>query len=145
MRKVIVTVFTAGVLAVVVAGLASGATAARCGTLYTPACTPPTITTVPLTLVCHNAGATINLPTITVKSNSGIKKVSVTLGSKTIHSTTYSGRGPTTVTLSGLKIHTAGLSTGVHTITITTTDIRGKKAAHTLKFSICAPVPVFTG
>ena len=68
MRKIIITGVIAGVLATMGVGLASGAPTVRCGTRYTPLCTNPSLAVSPLALTCHNTGATIALPAITVKS-----------------------------------------------------------------------------
>jgi hypothetical protein len=145
MRKVLFTFLASGLLVVALSSLANGATAARCGTRYTPACTNPHLTVVPLNLQCHGVGSKFSLSNITASSNSGIRKVVIKVGNKTITSKTYKGNGPTQVTIRGVRVSTAGLGVGIHTITVTTTDIRGHKVTRTLRFTICKPVPIFTG
>lgn len=143
MRKVLFTLVIAGALALGVSSLAIGAQGARCGTLYTPACTAPTIAVTPPS-GCKKPSSTFTFPAIHVSSNAGIKKVTVKLGSTTLKSKTFSGRGPTHYTIKGLKISTKGLSTGGHTLTITVKDVRGKTVKHTVRFTVCPP-PKFTG
>jgi hypothetical protein len=144
MRKVLSTLLIAGALVAALTSLASGATGKRCGTLYKPPCTKPTITVHSLPPACTKPGATITLPTIKFSSNAGIHKVTVKLGSKVLKSKTFSGRGPTHYSIKGLKVSTKGLK-GSHTITISVRDINGRTASRTLRFNICAVKPVFTG
>jgi hypothetical protein len=124
--------------------LAFGATA-RCGTRYTKPCTTPRLIVTPPPVVCHKKSTSFDLPTATLTSLPGIRRIVVTEGSKVIRSVSFKGRGPQQYSLGGVKISTAGLQPGVHAVTITVTDVRGKKVSRTLRFSVCAPAPVFTG
>lgn len=144
MRKVLSTLFIAGAFVLALTSLASGASGARCGTLYKPPCTKPTITVHSLPPACTKPGSTITLPNIKFSSNAGIRKVMVKLGSKVLKSKTFTGRGPTHYTIKGLKVSTKGLK-GAHTITISVKDINGRTASRTLRFRVCAVKPVFTG
>lgn len=142
-RKALFISFVAGVLAVGVSSLASGATA-RCNTRYTPACTGPVIGNATISAACRNRGTTIRLPNITFRSLPGIRTISVKVGSRKITSRTFKRPGPQRFTLRNVRINTAGFGSGVHRVTVTVTDVRGKKATRTLRFAICRP-PVFTG
>lgn len=144
MRRFLFIACAAGVLAVALSGLASGATA-RCNTTYTPTCTGPAIGNVTLSANCRNSGAVVRLPNITFRSLPGIRSITVKQGSRTIKTKSFKGQGPQRFTLKNVLIHTAGFGPGVHTVTITVKDVRGKKASRTLRFSICRVKPVFTG
>lgn len=144
MRKVLSTLLIAGAMLLALTSLASGASGKRCGTLYKPPCTKPTITVHSLPPACKAPGSTITLPNIKFSSNAGIRKVTVKLGSKILKTKTFSGQGPTHYTITGLKVSTKGLK-GSHTITISVKDINGKTASRTLRFKVCAIKPVFTG
>lgn len=148
MRKVIFTLMVAVAVIAGTASLASGASkpaahaaAAKCGTLYTPTCTPPKAV-VASDAACRAAGATVNFP-IALSSNSGLRKVTVTFAGKTIKSVTFSGN-PTKKNLS-VGVHTKGLSAGIHSVTVKVTDVRGKSRSSVAHFSICQSKPVFTG
>jgi hypothetical protein len=145
MRKLLFTLLLSAAIALGVASLATARSPARCGTLYTPRCVAPTLTiSAPVRLACYPTSKTVPLGTITVNSIAGVKKVTITVDGKVVKTQTYSGRGPQHVTFSGLHVSTTGLKPGVHTVTITTVDNRGKKATHVERFSVCSP-PKFTG
>jgi hypothetical protein len=145
MRKFLFTIFLVGAVAVAASSFASGATVVRCGTKYTKACTKPAVAVKSLAVACHNTGAKFALPNVTFTSLPGIRSVRVQVGSKTVRLATFGGQGPQQYKLKGVSIQTAGLGSGVHTVTITVTDVKGKKVTRTLRFSICRSVPVFTG
>lgn len=148
MRKIIIA--SMGTVAVIgaTASLASGASrpqghaaAAKCGTLYTPPCTPPSAIVASIA-ACKAAGATVNFP-IALSANAGIRKVAVTFRGKTVKSVSYSGQ-PTKKHLT-VGVHTAGLSPGIYSVNVKITDVRGKSKTSKAHFSICHPAPIFTG
>lgn len=142
MRKFLSTLLITGVVLAGLAAVASGAGSARCGTLYTSACTIPKIH-IRKIHKCKKASSTFTVPKIRITSNSGIRKVRVKLGSKVLKSKRFRGHGPSTYTITGLKVNTTGLTTG-DTITISVRDIRGKTRTSTVRFRICTEPP-FTG
>ncbi len=144
MRKVLSTLLIASALVIAMTSLASGAAGKRCGTLYKPPCTKPTITVRSLPTACRAPGSTLTLPNIKFSSNAGIRKVTVKLGSKVLKSKSFTGRGPTHYTIKGLKVPLTGLSKGAHSIKIFVKDIGGRTATRTLRFTVCPPPP-FTG
>ena len=149
MRKAITTV---AVAVAFVAGAAGVATAARshvstkrCGTKYTPACTIPNIKHPPVSPRCVSAGARYVIPNVTITSNAGIRQIQVTDVPKPIRTVNFTGNGPTQFVLKGVAVSTVGLSAGGHTVNVKVTDVKGKSASKTLRFSICVATPVFTG
>jgi hypothetical protein len=146
-RKVISILIVAVAVVAATSGLASGkathahSSAALCGTLYTPPCTPPkaVITSI---VACKAAGSTVTFP-IRVSANAGLKKVVVTYRGKAVKTIKFTGQ-PKSKTLS-VSIHTGGLTAGVYSVTVRVTDVRGKTNTRTAHFSICHPKPVFTG
>jgi hypothetical protein len=142
MRKVLVTLFLAAVFFAGLSTLASGATVRCKGPLYCT--TKPVITVHSLPTACRAPGSTFTLPTIKFSSNAGIRRVTVKLGSKVLKSKTFTGLGPLSYKIKGLKVKTAGLKKGAHTITIFVKDRFGKTRTRTLRFTVCSP-PQFTG
>lgn len=152
MRKAISTVVVACAFVAGAAGVASasavrahGSTKKRCGTKYTPACTTPKITNKPVSPKCVDVGSTYVVPTITLTSNSGIRKVQVQEGSHSLKSVTFKGQGVTQYSIKSLGLSTTGLASGAHSLSVKVTDIRGRSASKTFHFSICVATPVFTG
>lgn len=145
MRKVLYTVGGAAAIAAATASIAAGATGAQCGTRYTPRCTLPNITTIPVSVACHAPGSVLHLAAFTASANAGIKRITVTVHSAGTTVYSASGNGSRRKTVSGVTIRTAGLATGRHTITITVVDDRGKKTSRTYHFVICKPKLIFTG
>ncbi|MGH2842914.1 MAG: hypothetical protein ACRDKL_04935 [Solirubrobacteraceae bacterium] len=102
-------------------------------------------------LQCVKAGVGFKLPTITLVSNAGIKNIKLELiPPKLLKLVKFKGEGRTQYKLKGVLIRTAGLQTGAHHVKVTVTDVRGKTASKTLRFSVCAKPakatkPVFTG
>lgn len=143
MRKVLSTLLIAGALVIGLSSLANGAQGPRCGTLYTPTCTRPHITARG-PAGCRAPKKTFQLSPIRFSSNAGIRRITVKLGSKILKSKHFSGRGPTQYTVRHLKVHTTGLASGGHTITISVTDVKGKTTRDTIRFTVCPP-PKFTG
>jgi hypothetical protein len=141
MRRVFLFVIGVTAAVAVLAGPATGATS-RCGTLYTPACTPPHVTGV-ISAVCRPAGTRLH-PSTTVTSNAGIRRITVTFRGHTLASRHFSGQGPTRATVR-FTVNTTGLRPGVYTIRVSVLDVVGKRATKTLRFAICKPVPHFTG
>ena len=144
-RKFLLIGIAVAACAAAMSSLAVGATGARCGTRYTKPCTGPIVTVRTPPVVCQKPGSSFALPSATLSSLPGLRKVVVTEGSKVIKTVTFKGRGPQQYSLKGLTLSTSGLHAGVHSVTITVTDVRGKKASRTLHFSVCAIVPPFTG
>ncbi|MEA2198036.1 MAG: hypothetical protein QOJ25_2087 [Solirubrobacteraceae bacterium] len=145
MRKVLYT--SVGAIAVVVAtaSIAAAASPALCGTRYTPRCTSPFISHIPVSVACHAPASVIRLASFTASANAGIKKITVTVHSKAKTVYSASGNGAKKKTVSGVTINTAGLNAGAHTITIKVVDQRGKTTTTTYHFAICKPKPIFTG
>lgn len=149
MRKAISTV------AVVCAFLASASGVAlaahshvstkRCGGKYTPTCTIPHITNTPPSPKCSDVGHKVKLPNMTFTSNSGIKSITVKEGGRTIKNVSFKGQGPTQYSIKGLMVSSTGLKAGGHLVSVKITDVRGRSASKTLRFSICVSTPVFTG
>jgi hypothetical protein len=143
-RKFFCILFAAGAVIATSATVASGVTA-RCGTLYTSPCGPPHISSG-VVAVCRAPGSRFRLPAITASSNAGIRRITVTFAGRTIASFRFSGRGPTNKKITGIFVSTRGLRSGVHSITLTIIDVRGRRATHTLRFAVCLPPPPpFTG
>lgn len=145
MRKVLSTLLIAGALGMALASVASGAPGVRC--THKSYCSRPTIATRSLPAACRAPGSTIKLPNIRVGGGTeppGIRKITVTLGSKVLFSKSFKKPGPLTYTIKGLKVHTKGLSSGAHKIKIFARDNFGRTATRTLRFSVCKPPP-FTG
>lgn len=149
LRKAISTVVVAVAFVAGASGVATAArshvSTTRCGTKYTPACTKPKIKPKPVSPVCVSAGTRYAVPTITITSNAGIRKIQVTDAPKVIRTITFSGKGPTQFAIKGLGVSTLGLTAGGHLIIVTVTDVKGKSASKTLRFSVCVSTPVFTG
>jgi hypothetical protein len=82
---------------------------------------------------------------MTFTSNSGIRKIQIREGARTLKLITFKRQGPTQYTVKGLRVSTLGLFAGGHPITVKVTDIRGRSASKTLRFSVCVATPVFTG
>jgi hypothetical protein len=140
MRKILLSLLLAGAL---VLGVVSSASALRCThRTYCPT-VHPVITVRTLPTACHAPGSTFTLPKIKVTDKSGIKQITIKLGSKVLLSKKFKGRGPLSETITGLKIHTKGLSKG-HSITIFAKDFFGVTRTRTLRFTVCPPPP-FTG
>jgi hypothetical protein len=151
MRKFSLTVAGVVVLAGFTASMALGksaprarpAQASKCGTLYTPPCTPPVLNTH-IPPACKPKGSTISVP-VSVKSNAGIKSLTLKFGSKTIKSVKYSN-GPTSKSFADIPVSTAGLKSGVvYSITVKMVTLNHKTKTTTLHFTICATAPIFTG
>jgi len=143
---------TVVVACAVAAGATGVATAARphvsgsrCGTKYAPACTRPHIKTPPVSAKCVDTGNTYKLPNVTFTSNAGIRRIQVMAGSRVVKTISFSGRGPTQYKLHGLSVTTLGLGAGGHAITLRITDVKGRSASRTLRYSVCVSTPVFTG
>lgn len=114
----------------------------KCGTLYTPPCKKPTIA-VASKVTCAHTGTVLKFP-IHVKGNAGLRKVTVKVGGKTIKVVTFKG-GPTNKTIT-VAVSTRGSKAGLFTLTVITTDVRGKSVSKNAHFTICKPKPpVFTG
>lgn len=143
MRKVLLMLAGVCAMALAATSLASGATTAKCGTLYTPKCTKPTIHERPLPPRCDRT-RTLTLPPIHAHAIAGIKKLEVTLGSKVLYEKTFKGNNTQNYTIKHLKFSTKGVSPGVHTIKEKVTDVNGRTATHTEGFRVCQP-PKFTG
>jgi hypothetical protein len=127
-------------------GVASGASTVKCGGLYQPSCTNPTIATT-ISAKCHKVGSTIRLPAIVIKSNAGLKTISISLKGRKKPIKVYKNlNSATKKTVGGITINTKGLKPGAHTITIKVTDSRGKTVTKTVRIAICVPKPPpFTG
>lgn len=151
MRRFSLTVAGVVVLAALTAGMASGrsssharpALAVKCGTLYTPPCTPPVLN-VKIPPACKHKGSTISIP-ITEKSNAGLKSLTVKFGTKTVLSAKYS-TSPQSKSYADVPVSTAGLKSGVvYSITIKMVDTKNRVKNATLHFTICKTTPIFTG
>jgi hypothetical protein len=92
-----------------------------------------------------SAGTRYAVPNITITSNAGIRRIQVTDAPKPVRTITFTGKGPTQFVIKGLGVSTVGLSSGGHVVTVTVTDVKGKTASNTLRFSVCVSKPVFTG
>lgn len=159
LRKAITTLVVACAVAAGVAGVATAAgphaTTKKCGTKYTPQCPPPStptkhyakpkIKTPPVSPKCVSTGATYRLPTMTFTAPAGIRTIQVREGSKTVKVIRFRGHSKTRYSLGNLVLHTLGLGSGGHAISVRITDARGRSASKTLRFSVCVSTPVFTG
>lgn len=150
MRKLIVTLLSAFVLAGLSAGMAlaahrprghAAAPPALCGTLYRPACRPPG-SVISSIASCRNTGTVLSIP-IRVRSNAGLKRVKVMVRGRTLKIFKFRGR-PTNKRLR-VKISTRGLHAGIYQVKVIVTDVRGVTRSKVAHFSICKPKPVFTG
>lgn len=149
MRRVmymVVGVVAAGAVAVGAVGVASGANTVKCGGLYQPVCTSPTIVTR-ISTTCHKLGATVHIPAITIKANAGLKEIEITLKGRSKPIKVYKNlNSATTKTVGGITVNTHGLKTGAHTIMITVIDTLGKKTTKAYRIAICKiKPPPFTG
>jgi hypothetical protein len=149
LRKAISTVVVAVAFVAGASGVATAArmhvSTTRCGSKYTPACTKPKIEHPPVSPRCVSAGVRYALPTVTITSNAGIRRIQVTAAPKPVRTITFTGKGPTQFALKGLGVSTVGLSSGGHVIVFKVTDVKGKTASKTLRYSVCVSTPVFTG
>lgn len=160
LRKAITTVVVGCAVAAGATGVATAAGSSphvggsKCGTKYTPRCTKkpavhhyakPSIKTPPVSPKCVSTGSTYKLPTMTFKAPAGLRRVQVREGSKTVKLITFHGRGTTHYTLRNLTVHTLGLGSGGHALSVRITDAKGRSASKTLRFSVCVSTPVFTG
>jgi hypothetical protein len=145
MRRVIYTLAGAVGVIAATASIAAGASPAKCGTLYTSPCRLPTLTPFIVSVACHAPASVIHLPSFTAAANAGIRRITITVHSKTVTILSVNGNGATKKKISGVTINTAGLSAGSHTITIKVVDVRGKSTTTTYHFAICKPKPIFTG
>jgi len=130
---------TAGAVSV-----ASGASTVKCGGLYQPTCSAPTIA-AKITTRCHQAGTRVPVPKITIKSTAGLKSITVLFGGVTVKK--YRNLNSATAkTLGGLSVSTTGLKPGAYKLTVKVTDTRGMKSTKTERIAICtATPPPFTG
>lgn len=153
MRKLISTATVAFALIAGTAGVADAAKSSasrqvlttRCGTTYTPACTTPKISNKSPDPLCVDSGIAYKLPTISFKSNAGLKKIKILLGNKVIKTVTFKGQGPTTYNVKRLPVPTTDLVAGAHAISVQVTSLTGKTVHRTLSFSVCKATPEFTG
>jgi hypothetical protein len=158
LRKLILTIGMAAVLALVTASVTQAAThhpkakSGLCntgvpgGNQYHPACTAPKLTfTPPTSPGCVNAGPGYKLPNLTFVSNAGLKEIQILVGGTVVKTITFSGGAKSQYVLDGYRLKTAGLASGAHVVTIEVTDARNKSVKKTLNFTICAAKPVFTG
>ena len=143
MKKVLLTLLLGGALAIGVVAASSAATVRCIHKLYCPGVHPVIVHKTPKG--CRALGKSFTLPDVKVSDRSGIKVITIKLGSKVIYTKTFSGRGPLTYTVHGLKVSTAGLHAGGHGITIYAKDFFGVSRTSSERFTVCAPKPVFTG
>jgi hypothetical protein len=133
MRRLILTL--AGVVAVVSvsATLASGAV--PCRTIYCQ----NTIGTN-LNVSCRAKNSHFTLSPITVTSGNQIKLITITLsGTPRTIKVVNLPKKVYIKTLRGVVVSTAGLASGVHTITITVVPRKGRSFSRTLHFAVCTP------
>ena len=124
--------------------VASGANNVKCGGLYQPTCSAPTIA-AKITTRCHQAGTRVAVPSIAIKSTAGLKSITVLFGGSTIKKYKHLNAS-TAKTLRGLSVSTTGLSPGAHKLTVKVVDTRGVKSTKTVRIAICtATAPPFTG
>jgi hypothetical protein len=143
MRKVLLSLFLAGVLVLGVVSVSSAAGQRCLHVQYCPG-VHPIIKVHTLPAACRAPGSTFTVPNVKVSDVSGIKQITIKLGSKVLLTKKFKGRGPMNYTVKGLKVHTNGLSRGAHKLTIFVKDYFGVTRTRTLRFSICKPPP-FTG
>ena len=145
--------FTIVALTVAIGAIASGAAfgaggggTVRCGNgLYQVRCAPPTITPpIGLSPGCKGVSAVFGLPSLSFNAVAGIKSITISVGHRVLFSD-KTLKGARKKTISGVKVSTAGLGSGVHTVTIKIVDTRGVTKTKTLRFVICTPVPRTTG
>ncbi len=127
-----------------VAGASSVASAARpnvthkrCGTKYTPACTKPRIKSGKVSCLSLSP---YRLPTITFTSNSGIRRIQIKQGGRTIRTISFKGRGRTQYVLQGVIVSSLRLHSG-SPVSVRVTDVRGRSTSKTLQISACATAP----
>jgi hypothetical protein len=97
---------------------------------------------VGLNIACQRPGVTFKMETITGSANAGVREIKITVHSteRTIFDKHYSN-SPLHVVIHGVTVNTAGLASGVHTVTVIVTDTRGKTASKTAHFAVCPPPP----
>jgi hypothetical protein len=146
-RFVLALVCTGAVLTVGATAALGAAHDKHCGTLYKPACTPPHVDAIAISVECHPAGTVIALAKTTVTSNAGLTTVTITVHSTSKVIKEYKHlNGALELKVKNVSIDTDGFSSGVHTITITAVDELGKKGTKSVHFAICVPPPPpFTG
>lgn len=147
MRRFTYLLIGAAAVMAVAVGAASGASAIKCGGLYQPHCAAPQIKPPTLSANCHKTGARIHVPPIRVTSVAGLKSIIVTVQGQHKPLASYKKlHSARSKTIRGLVINTAGLRTGVHTVTIKVTDVRNKTRTRSLRLAICKiKPPPFTG
>ncbi|MGI8863631.1 MAG: hypothetical protein ACR2JH_04400 [Solirubrobacteraceae bacterium] len=136
MRRLILTL--AGVVAVVSVSaiFVSGASGALpCRTIYCQ----NTIGTN-LNVSCRPKNSSFTLNPITVTSGNQIRRITITLRSRlqTIKVVNLPKKVYVKV-LRGVVVSTAGLASGVHTITIVVQPRKGRSFSKTLHFAVCTP------
>jgi hypothetical protein len=152
MRKLTYTLIGAAVVVALGSASASGAGRIRCKVppkhvppsqrgLY---CENPTLH-VALNVKCQKPGTSFTFPAITASASAGIAEIKVTVHSttRTVFVKNYTN-SPLHVVLTGVTINTTGLATGVHTVTVTVTDTRGKSVSKVEHFAVCPPPPPIT-
>jgi hypothetical protein len=143
MRKLIYTLVGAIAAIALTSSLAFGANAnVHCGTRYTPRCQPPAIHGNTISVKCRAPGSSFKLPNLTFTSVAGLSKITITLTLRSTLRTIYSAKnlgGIRKKVVKGVTVNTAGLASGIHTITIKVVDTRGKSATRTMHFPVCPP------
>lgn len=138
--------FAAAALAVAVLAPAGQAQLPVCapGTTNTQYCQigPPVINAQALSSACRASKARVHVPTATITSVAGLKKITVTLDGRTIKTVKTAA---TTFTLKNVYISSKGLKSGLHTVVIRAVDKDGRISRRVIHFSICKPKPKFTG
>ena len=142
MRRLILSLVGSAAIVLGMASFATGSTVVRCRPSY---CNQgPVVVQPPFGVGCIKAGHRLKLPTINVKSNAGIRSITIISDSRTIRTFHFKGKGPLKKVIRGLTINTTGLHTGLHTVTVVVKDTFGRTKRTVRRFTICPP-PVFTG
>ncbi|GAC1577320.1 MAG: hypothetical protein NVS3B18_11080 [Candidatus Dormibacteria bacterium] len=114
------------------------------GTTNTQYCqiAPAAINASPLAIACRSSNTLVHIPTTTISSVAGLRRVTVTLDGKTIKTVNTTAGN---YTLKGIAVRTKGLKSGLHTVVIKVVDKDGRVSRRVLRFGICKPTPKFTG
>jgi hypothetical protein len=152
LRKLTYTLIAVGLLVALGSTSATGRVRIRCK--VPPANLPPAQKSLycenprlhlPLNVRCQRPGGSFKIPVISADANAGILEIKITVRStpRTVLDKHYSN-SPVHVVLRGVTISTVGLGRGVHTVTVTVIDTRGKRAVQVGHFAVCPPPPPIT-
>jgi hypothetical protein len=94
--------------------------------------------------LCAQPGKILHFP-VTIHAPAGLRKIVVFLGSKRIRRITFRGGNPPTRKRIVVTIRTRGFKPGLYRLRLVETDAKRRTVTERAHFSICKPIPIFTG